>query len=204
MRVWGLRYFSIGVALTLSFAACGGASGTEFFDNAGSGQPSNSPGASDSGKGDGGAKDGGGNTASDASWPDASPNSNGILCGDIERQQPTYCQRAKEYCCITTLVTTPVRACLTRDLSLCAGLKAGCDSANDCGEGEVCCGTFENATTRYTSLECAARDRCVGDGPPGTSYVVFCDPNAKEDECASTGDTCIASASIKGYFVCGP
>lgn len=212
MRVWslgarssaavhfGFRFVCASWFLTLTFAACGGASGTELFDSPGlSGSPpgggSNSD-AADSGATDANLHDGA------ASGLDAGAPQSGIACGDVE-QEPTYCDPQREYCCMTTLVMSPLRSCMARDLSLCTGTRVGCDSANDCHSGEVCCGVFNESTGSYTSVDCAPRARCAASSPPSQdSYVVFCDPHAEQNECAPRGETCTASRGIKGYFIC--
>ncbi|WP_394823841.1 hypothetical protein [Pendulispora albinea] len=207
MRTRSLRFVWMGLGLTVSFAACSGANDSDFFAGPVDDR-SIAPGGDgfDAGKLDAGRKDAGGQPPRDDAGPvDASRPPIGILCGDIEHQ-PTYCAREKEYCCVASLVTTPVRTCAVRGgLDLCTGIKVGCDGANDCKRGEVCCGTYSIDRARYTSIECTPRKECAitEDSSVDNVYAVFCDPNAEEDECASSRETCIPSSSIKGYSVCG-
>jgi len=86
-------------------------------------------------------------------------------------------------------------------LPLCAGGQITCASGRDCGQGEVCCGVYNNTTSSIPQVACASRDKCSGDPPRDSAFVVFCDPNSPQVECGSA-DACGASQSLKGYFVC--
>ena len=200
-----MRVRSIFLAATVaaSVAACSGATGSDLLEEPSRGASSNTPpgGGSGAGAGDaGGNRDGG--PSPDAGKPDAGSAPTGIACGDIENA-PTYCNHEREYCCVSTFMDSTLRSCMLRGLSLCGGVRVGCDSANDCGKGEVCCATFNERTASYSTVECTPRVRCPGRASQEETFVLFCDPNAPEDECADTGATCMRSQSIKGYFVCG-
>ncbi|WP_394833672.1 hypothetical protein LVJ94_44915 [Pendulispora rubella] len=197
-----IRPILLAAVVVASIAACSGATGSELLEEPSRGASSNTP---PPGGGSGGSNDAGVNDASlpqDAGPPDTGSRPTGVVCGDIENA-PTYCNREREYCCVSTFMDSTLRSCMVRGLSLCGGVRIGCDSASDCGKGEVCCGIYSERTASYSTVECTPRVRCMGRPSTEEIFVLFCDPNAREDECADTGATCMRSQSIKGYFVCG-
>ncbi|WP_394844131.1 hypothetical protein LZC95_44645 [Pendulispora brunnea] len=202
MRALAIRSSVLAAAMAVSIAACSGATGSELLEEPSQGASSNTP----PGGGSGGGSDAGGNADAglplDSGKPDTGSLPTGVVCGDIENA-PTYCNREREYCCVSTFMDSTLRSCMVRGLSLCGGVRVGCDSANDCAKGEVCCGVYSERTASYSTVECTPRRRCVGRPSQEEIYVLFCDPNAAENECADTGETCMRSRSIKGYFVCG-
>jgi len=201
MRDGRLRCAWASAILVLGIVACSGASHTELLDGPTPGEPSDP--SSNAG---GGTTNGG---VTDAGQPDAAPTDAGradpgILCSADRNNTAEYCNRQTQACCVGNLVTASAWSCMDKAaLLFCTGTKVACDSPNDCGQGEVCCGIFNDRSGAYASVECRARGQCADNPPADSTYVLFCDPRAKHDECASTGSTCQASNSLHGYFVCG-
>jgi hypothetical protein len=73
-----------------------------------------------------------------------------------------------------------------------------CDDSAQCQNGQVCCGTTDQAGN-YGSVACVGASAC-----DATGQFVFCDPNAVPDICNALGNgaTCTASEILPGYYVC--
>jgi hypothetical protein len=81
--------------------------------------------------------------------------------------------------------------------SICAlSVGAECDGAEDCGDGQVCCGEFEPERFRYTRIACA--DRCEG-----LNSFALCHAG---ESCSVAGQVCRRSLIIPFDFigVCAP
>jgi hypothetical protein len=118
----------------------------------------------------------------------------GIACGNAE------CDPSKNLCCgsVTSYYPTYTYAfaceALT-DLVPCAtGVPVYCDDDHDCASG-VCCGDLDGQN-HFAKVSCKAT--CTGVVWP-YAQVHFCDP--KSPKC-DTNQTCTASPSFPGYFVC--
>jgi hypothetical protein len=118
----------------------------------------------------------------------------GIACGNAE------CDPTKNLCCgdITSYYPnyTYAFACeALTDLVQCAtGVPVYCDDDHDCASG-VCCGDLDGQN-HFAKVSCKAT--CTGVVWPYTQ-VHLCDP--KSPKC-DTNQTCTASPSLPGYFVC--
>lgn len=79
------------------------------------------------------------------------------------------------------------------DSGMTCGLNLGlrCDGDEDCGGGQVCCGTFDQVTFTYTSVECS--DAC-GDANQRT----LCHPG---DACPNVDYVCRRSSLLPFDFV---
>jgi hypothetical protein len=121
---------SLSLVLVLVGSGCGG---------------DDDPGGDGDGDGDAGSSaDAAGNGAdADVTAPDAdlgggADAANGVACGD------TVCDPDSEVCCITQGSGPPpgetTTECTAPDA--CEGSAATCDGPEDCGDGEVCCGSF--------------------------------------------------------------
>jgi len=118
----------------------------------------------------------------------------GIACGNGE------CDPSKNLCCGTITSYYPqytyAFACepLTDLVQCAAGLGIYCDDDHDCASG-VCCGDLDSQN-HYAKVSCKAT--CTGYVWPYTQ-VHFCDPKAPK---CDTNQTCTASTSLPGYYVC--
>ena len=147
----------------------------------------------------------GGVIVTDTSVPDVDvpdtavpPGDPGIWCGTDKNQVDVFCTNQTQICCYQKPTATATYACkASGSLSGCQlGTRIGCDDEADCA-GKICCGGF--LTNAYDEVSCKAT--CTG-VVNGRTQVRFCDPNAAQDECTSLGQSCQASGTLDGYFVC--
>jgi hypothetical protein len=194
--------------------ACGGAEATDLFSGSSTsgtdaGADPDSATADDAGGADsgGGTQDSGGKDSgqpqddagvADTGRPKDDP---GISCGQGASGE-INCSPTTQYCCGSASGGSGVNFECKATLATCGGVKIMCDDTADCpGVSPYCCGTFVQ-NTGYTKIACSANPAC---GTPGgnTSYVRFCDPGAKTDECVGNGETCSGqSGSLPGYTYC--
>ena len=119
----------------------------------------------------------------------------GIACGNAE------CDASTNLCCgsITSYYPTYTYAFACEALSdlvqCAAGLPIYCDDDHDCPNSGVCCGDLDQQN-HYTKVSC--KTTCTGYVFPYTQ-VHFCDP--KNPKC-DTNQSCTASTSLPGYYVC--
>ncbi len=82
-----------------------------------------------------------------------------------------------------------------------AGLAIPCDDTAECS-GQFCCGLLDVNNDVYTAIQCQAT--C----DPAQNQIVFCDPTAVPDVCASIPDnngppyTCGESTLLPGFYRC--
>ena len=179
------------LACSVSFlvlSACGGATETDLL-----GTP---PG----GSGKDGSVEDTGPVGKDVNVPpsDGGVIVTGIWCGTDKNQVDVFCTNQTQICCYQKPTATATYACkASGSLSGCQlGTRIGCDDEADCA-GKICCGGF--LTNAYDEVSCKAT--CTG-VVNGRTQVRFCDPNAAQDECTSLGQSCQASGTLDGYFVC--
>jgi hypothetical protein len=119
----------------------------------------------------------------------------GIACGNAD------CDPSKNLCCGTITSYYPTYtysfACeALTDLVQCAGgAPVYCDDDHDCPNNGVCCGDLDQQN-HYAKVSC--KTTCTGFVWPYTQ-VHFCDPKAPK---CDTNQTCTASQSLSGYYVC--
>jgi hypothetical protein len=208
---------SLLLVMLAAAVACGGAEASDLFGGSGAstsdGGANNTDGAStDDGAtandGGGGGKDGavdkdtGRPQDQDSSVPDTGkPNADpGISCGQNASGE-INCNPATQYCCGTASGGSAVNLECKATVSLCSGVKIGCDDSADCPTSQYCCGTFVQ-NSGYTKIACSTNPAC-GTPSGGTTYVRFCDPDAVPSECANDGKTCTGqSGSFPGYTYC--
>ncbi len=204
---------SVVVLLLGAAVACGGAEASDLFS--GTTTPGDDGGAvPDSAADDAASTDAGGGTDSgnrkdtgtpqeDAGVPDTGgPKEDpGISCGQGAAGE-INCNPTTQYCCGSASGASGVNFDCKNALATCSGVKIMCDDRADCpAVNPYCCGTFVQ-NTGYTKIACSMNAAC-GTTTASTSYVRFCDPTAKTDECAVEGKTCNGqSGSLPGYTYC--
>jgi hypothetical protein len=147
----------------------------------------------------GGAPGGGGASTSSTAGGMGGAGGTGGGGGGTGGRGPTFqvpCQNTMcavgEVCCVDTSGNVDTQLGCAQP-GACPGgtdFEASCDSADDCGPGETCCGTFP--VSFYTQIQCEAvcNDTAMCGGP-GAPNPQFCG-----------GGTCNASGSMPGYFYC--
>ena len=129
--------------------------------------------------------------AGDSDDPAQLPVGEGVSCGV---GLPTQCALGTERCCVRSLMTDtcigssescecPVRGCET--------LEAHCDGPEDCGEGQVCCGTLSGSS--YSEFRCA--DSCNYQG----TQRIACHQDLTE---CPGGQVCANSQLLTNLQVC--
>jgi hypothetical protein len=168
----------------------GGASGAAGA-MAGSGGTSGAGGAAGAA---GGPPDGGMQNATDGSEPmpagDVAP---GVSCGV---GLVTQCAQDTEKCCVRSLETDtciPSGESCDCGLANCAVMEAFCDGPEDCGAGEVCCGTLSQSGAGYDTFECATSCQSTG------NQRIACH---EQDSKCSGGDICANSQLLTNVQVC--
>jgi hypothetical protein len=191
-----------------SFAACGGADGTQLFDDAG--QPENDATTPDTGTGSDG-----GNVKDVTVIPDVitidegpdvpiKPADSNIHCGT------TTCSAQTQVCCATFGTTTTFK-CVS-SLGDCTGTQQvpiSCSSQDNCASqgnaGDICCASGQgpfNQNPTCQQFSTTAQVQCQA----------TCDPNAGEfqvgcstttQNCIDTTATCITSkCTLPGLNIC--
>ncbi len=98
-------------------------------------------------------------------------------------------------CVANETLMAPESSCTFDPNNTCTSItEVACDGNEDCGSGELCCGTF--AGGGYTSATCQATAECAllatADAALGANmYFEFCHP---DDVCATEGFTCARNA----------
>ncbi len=172
-----------------------------------SGLPGSSSSSSSSSSGGGSTSSSGGSssggssgTTTDAGSPDAGPLTTGIWCGEDNDGDDVFCATGTA-CCVKKYGGGPSHTCSAGGaFGGCSngGLPVRCDDQTDCPNGQVCCGTFSEATG-YQSVQCATTCNSIGNT---IRAVRFCDPKAANDECAAIGKQCDWSQGLPGYGIC--
>lgn len=198
-----------GAIVCASFAACGGATDTPLFDDAG--QPQDDATAQDTGSG----KDVG-NPEKDVTTPDVGvqdvvtvdvpikPADSKIHCGT------STCSAQTQVCC-ATFGNTTTYACVS-SLSDCTGTQQvpiTCSSQDNCASqglaGDICCASGQGPTN--------PNPNCANFSTTGqVQCQATCDPNAGEFEvgcstqtqnCIDTSQSCITSqCTLPGMNIC--
>ena len=142
----------------------------------------------------GGAPDGGMQNELDGSEPlpagDVAP---GVSCGV---GLVTQCAQDTEKCCVRSLETDtciPSGETCSCGLANCDTMEALCDGPEDCGSGEVCCGTLSQSGAGYDRFECAATCQSTG------NQRIACH---EQDSKCTGGDICANSQLLTNVQVC--
>jgi hypothetical protein len=207
------RRASVVLLLVGAAAACGGAEASDLFNGTstsgtdGGADPDSA--SADSAAADSGAgtDSGGGNDTGTPQEDTGAPDTGrpkddpGISCGQGASGE-INCNPTTQYCCGSASGGSGVNFECRNAVATCGGVKIMCDDTADCpGVSPYCCGTFVQ-NTGYTKIACSTNAAC-GTPSGNTSYVRFCDPGAKPDECAANGETCSGqSGSLPGYTYC--
>jgi hypothetical protein len=168
----------------------GGAAGTIAGAMAGTAAEAGASGAA----GTAGAADGGMQNGLDGSEPmpagDVAP---GVSCGV---GLVTQCAQDTEKCCVRSLETDtciPSGETCSCGLANCDTMEAHCDGPEDCGSGEVCCGTLSQSGAGYDSFECATSCQSTG------NQRIACH---EQDPKCTGGDICANSQLLTNVQVC--
>jgi hypothetical protein len=129
---------------------------------------------------------------------DSAPPDPGVQCSAAPSG---YCDVPSESCCIAGLGTsvTPVGTC-SQSGDCFTGVEVPCDNAAECdeidpGQGEVCCGTTDQAGVT-TNVACAAPSDCTDQ-----TNVILCDPT--DTNPCPQGTTCRKSTrTLPNYYLC--
>jgi len=103
----------------------------------------------------------------------------GIPCGLV------VCTAGAQYCC----ADPPQQVECKLSGQGCTGSRVRCDGPEDCGQGQLCCGTLNGAQTQYNEVMC--------DNNCGSNERVFCHSTS---QCA-TG-TCQVDSLLPSYSTC--
>ncbi|MFO0570052.1 MAG: hypothetical protein U0263_30695 [Polyangiaceae bacterium] len=133
---------------------------------------------------------------------DASTGGTGAVSADGGIPGEVYCDNApstivcsaQQNCCLLN----PGQEYCTAKATPCACAQPGCDATTvscdgpeDCGAGQVCCGTFSQAQNAYTKLAC--QTTCAGQ-----FEREICKPNS--GKCSTAGQTCSSSQFLPNYI----
>jgi hypothetical protein len=126
---------------------------------------------------------------------DASDNtwycSGGVVVTEVCGNQTTSIKCGKTTCSAgqACCLTSQGGSCASGS-GACQGTSLKCTSSDQCGNGQICCGTQNNGV--YKEFACS--DKCDGD-----AQYEMCDNN--NPNCIGGGD-CQASSKLPGYYVC--
>jgi hypothetical protein len=127
--------------------------------------------------------------------PDASDDL-GIYCGQV-LSKTHYCDPTVNVCCVTQNVAAPpTYKCADTDSSSCTGLSIPCDSDTECPAGNICCATFDLATSSYTNVACSTSCDLK------QNLYQLCNANAVPSECVTSGTSCQPSTALSGFSIC--
>jgi hypothetical protein len=138
------------------------------------------------------------NPPKDTAPPDTGPAHPPVYCGP----SGTTCPVPGNECCVDTNTDPAAYECQATtsatSCSMMGRVPVFCDQTADCAPGFVCCGT---KSSQYNYRVVACEKTC--DSPYGFK-IVFCNPSAVPDICASVGGgyTCQPSTLLPGYNIC--